>query len=66
MHHQNVKMLRIGEVCLRIGLSKSHVRRLIESCGFPSPVPLGPRAVGFVESEVESWLRQRIATRKVA
>ena len=30
---------------------------------FPRPVKIGPRAVAWVESEIDDWLRQRIADR---
>ena len=28
---------------------------------FPKPVPLGEGSVGWIESELEEWLRNRIA-----
>ena len=31
--------------------------------GFPRPIQLGPRAVGFLKSEVDEWLATRIADR---
>jgi len=31
--------------------------------GFPKPVPLVGRSVGWVESEVQEWIRGRIAQR---
>ena len=33
---------------------------------FPKPVKLGARAVGWVESEVTTWLESRKALRAVA
>jgi len=27
---------------------------------FPKPVPLGPRAVGWLESEVSEWIAGRV------
>ena len=30
---------------------------------FPKPINLGPRAVGWIESEIEEWLIDRIAQR---
>jgi prophage regulatory protein len=30
---------------------------------FPKPVKLGPRSVGFIESEVQDWLQSRASAR---
>jgi prophage regulatory protein len=30
---------------------------------FPRPVPIGARSVGWVEHEIESWIKGRIAAR---
>jgi prophage regulatory protein len=30
---------------------------------FPAPVPLGDRAVGWLEDEIEAWVQSRIAAR---
>nr|WP_310758584.1 AlpA family phage regulatory protein [Candidatus Palauibacter soopunensis] len=34
----------------------------LEQGRFPRPVSLGSRAVGWVEAEVDEWMRERIAT----
>ncbi len=34
--------------------------------GFPRPIQLGPRAVGFLKTEVDEWLATRIADRDAA
>ena len=36
--------------------------RLEEGC-FPRPVSVGGRAVGWIETEVDQWMRERIAAR---
>jgi prophage regulatory protein len=33
---------------------------------FPTPVPIGARAVAWVEEEIDSWISQRIAARKAS
>lgn len=58
-------MLRMDQVCLRTGLSKSQIRRMVGDLDFPEPVRLSMRAVAWVAADIESWLQQRItATRK--
>ena len=57
------KMLRRREVQARICLSKSTLYRLISAGQFPRPVPLGIRARGWPEDEVDAWLEARRAER---
>ena len=55
------RFLRLPDVLERTGLSRSTIYvRLAEGC-FPRPVPLGGRAVGWIEAEVDEWVRERIA-----
>ena len=60
-HAAPVRMLRLSMVLDRTGLSKSALYRLIGEGSFPKPVRLGAQAVGWVESEVEQWIRDRVA-----
>lgn len=54
-------LLRWPDVQKRIGLSKSYVYHLISLGAFPQPIKLGPRASGWLESEVNAWIEHRIA-----
>ena len=57
-------ILRLPTVKARTGLSRSTIYHRV-SCGtFPAPVPLGGRAVGWIEAEVQAWLTARIAQRR--
>jgi prophage regulatory protein len=57
------RILRFREVVKKTGLSRSTVYGRIRTGEFPSPVPLGPRAVGFIADEVEGWLSERMKSR---
>jgi len=58
-------ILRLPNVKARTGLSRSTIYLRISEDRFPRPVSLGGRAVGWVESEINSWLEQQIeASRK--
>ena len=59
-----LRILRIKDVEVMTGLKKSSVYERIRNGGFPKPVKLGPRATGFVESEVAEWVNQRLRCRK--
>jgi prophage regulatory protein len=43
--------------------SPAHIDRLEKAGRFPKRVQLGPCRVGWVESEVLEWLRERITQR---
>ena len=40
------------------GLARSTIYLRIAQGSFPKPISLGPRAVGWIEAEVDVWLRQ--------
>lgn len=53
-------ILRLPEVKTRTGLARSTIYLRVKQGDFPRPVPLGGRAVGWVESEIETWLERQI------
>lgn len=55
-----VRFLRLPEVLARTGLSRSTIYVPLEQGRFPRPVSLGARAVGWIEAEVDKWIRERI------
>jgi len=54
------RILRLPKVLDRTGLGRSTIYAYIASGKFPKPIPLGPRAVGWNEAEVDEWLIQKI------
>ncbi len=56
-----IRFLRLPEVQERTGLSRSTIYVRLEQGRFPQPVSLGARAVGWIETEIEEWMRERIA-----
>ena len=55
-----VRILRLPEVQRRTGLSRSTIYVRLDQGLFPRPVSLGARAVGWIDSEVDEWIRERI------
>lgn len=53
-------ILRLPVVKARTGLSRSTIYLRVNNGTFPRPINLGARAVGWLESEIDSWLAQRI------
>lgn len=57
---------RFPTVKSRTGLGRSTIYLKIAEGTFPAPVKLGVRAVGWLESDIDSWLTTRIQeTRKI-
>ena len=61
------RFLRLPEVLKVTGLSKSHTYFLIADQRFPKPVNLcDGRAVGWLESEIDEWVNERMSAREVS
>jgi len=58
-----MRFLRKKHVVEMIGLSYVHILRLEKQRKFPKRVVLGPSAVGWVEAEVEEWMKARVTER---
>jgi prophage regulatory protein len=56
-------ILRLTHVLRMTGLSRSTVYNRIANGEFPHQVSLGGRAVGWLKSEVEDWVNDRISLR---
>jgi len=54
-------ILRLPAVKAVTGLSRSTIYLRISEGRFPKPVSLGDRAVGWIEAEVQEWLKHQIA-----
>ena len=61
-------ILRLPAVTARVGLKRSTIYAKIASKDFPAPISLSPGgAVGWLESEIEDWIKARIEqSRKAA
>lgn len=55
-------ILRRQSVQARTGLSRSTIYLRIAQGTFPRSIPLGPRAVGWLENEIEAWLQAQVAS----
>jgi prophage regulatory protein len=60
------RILRLPEVEAATGKKRSAIYDGIADGTFPKPVPLGERAVGWIESEILAWQEARIAERDQA
>jgi prophage regulatory protein len=58
--HQVLTILRRKQVETRTGLSRSTIYARIAEGSFPRPIDLGGRAVGWIEAEIDAWLKSCI------
>lgn len=57
------KILRFPTVIEKTGLSRSTIYLKVSKGDFPKPVSLGANSVGFLETEVEEWIGDKISAR---
>lgn len=60
---ESIRILRLSDVIQKTGLSRTTIYQRLRDRDFPRPVELGPRAIGFVEAEIECFLRNLIRQR---
>jgi prophage regulatory protein len=58
-----VRILRLPEVMRRTGDSRSGIYTKMAAGKFPKQVPIGDNAVGWVETEIDQHIADRIAER---
>jgi prophage regulatory protein len=54
-------ILRLPQVKVRTALSRATIYKYIAAGWFPRAVRLGPRAVGWLASDIDSWIDKRVA-----
>ena len=55
------KFLRLPDVIERVGYSRPSIYLKMSRGEFPRPINLGPRAVGWLESDIDNWISERVA-----
>lgn len=61
--NSNERFLRLTDVIQRTGLSRSTIYLNISKGLFPKNISLGSRSVGWLESEINEWIKERVAQR---
>jgi len=57
------RILRLPEVITRVGLRRASIYQQMSQGAFPQSISLGIRAVGWLESEIDAWVANRIQAR---
>ena len=60
----SIKINRLPAVKDKTGLSRSSIYLRMSKGEFPQSISLGDRAIGWLESDIEQWLEEKIAASK--
>lgn len=61
--HAPIKVVRLPDVCVMVGLKRAAIYRLAQKGSFPKPIKISTKLSGWIESEVCDWINSRIALR---
>lgn len=56
-----IRFIRASEIAARLGVARATIYGWVEAGRFPPPIHLSPRVVGWIRSEFEEWVHNRIA-----
>jgi prophage regulatory protein len=56
-------VLRLKHVITKTGLSKSTIYALLGEGKFPARIQLSSRSIGFLETEVDNWIAEKLSNR---
>lgn len=62
----DLRLIRLNQVMTKIGMGRSWVYAKVAEGAFPQPVNFGGRAVAWLESEVDAWILEQVASRKAS
>ena len=63
MSNSSDQILRFKEVMSRVSLGRSSIYHLIKKGIFPRPIKLGERSVGWLETDIKTFLGKRVQER---
>jgi prophage regulatory protein len=58
-------ILRLPQVISEVGLSRSAIYQRITEDSFPKSINLGGRAVGWLASDIQGWIKSRLAATRM-
>lgn len=58
-----MRILTIRDTCQKVGVSRTKLWQMIRDRKFPKPVHIDGQRKGLIDSEVDTWIRSRIAER---
>ena len=64
--NENQRLIRRKEVQTKTGLGASSIYAMMKNGEFPQCLNLSERRVAWIESDVDQWISERIASHKAA
>ena len=52
------RLLACKDITAETGLSRSTIYRLVRDGSFPKPIPIGPRGMRWLESDIRAWIEE--------
>lgn len=59
------KIIRLPDVMKYTGLARSTIYKMMATNSFPGQIALGSKSVGWVEAEIEQWIKERISQSQI-
>ena len=56
------RILRLPEVMNNTGLARSTIYKMLAAKSFPIQISLGAKSVGWLESDIQSWIEDKISS----
>ena len=63
---QSNNIIRLPQTIEKTGLSRSTIYALLSRGEFVTKIKLSPRTMGFLESEVNAWIAERLNASRAA
>lgn len=63
---ENIRLIRCKEVQNKTGLAPSSIYAMMKKGEFPPCMSISERRVAWLESDVDAWINERIATHKAS
>lgn len=63
---ENNRLIRRKEVQTKTGLGASSIYAMMKQGKFPKAITLSERRVAWIESDVDQWISERIASHKAS
>ena len=58
--YQANRLLRLKQVVLKVGLSRSQIYKLIAKGSFPEQIKIGPKISAWPEQTIDQWISRQI------
>lgn len=56
----------LAKVMSKTTLGRSTIYAYVKERKFPAPIKLGDRAIGWIDSEIDAWIEERIKASRSA